>query len=85
MAMKASDPLSLSRSWFIISKYMRASILTPQAIASDVGRDSFARRFLLKSTLVETWVSNRVMLQAKRSAEQCQASELQHHKLRQGR
>lgn len=71
MAMKASDPLSLSRSWFIISKYMRTSILTPQAITSDVGRDSFARRFLLKSTLVETWVSNRVMLQAKSSAEQC--------------
>lgn len=57
MAMKASDPLSLSRSWFIISKYMRTSILTPQAIASDVGRDSFACRFLLKNTLVATWVS----------------------------
>lgn len=57
MAMKASDPLSLSWSWFIISKYMRTSILTPQAIASHVGRDSFACRFLLKSTLVETWVS----------------------------
>ena len=57
MATEASNPLSLSWSWLIISKYTRVSILTPQVIAADVGMDSFAHRSLLKSSLVATLVS----------------------------